>query len=239
MDVSVVVPVYGNADTLHELHQRTAGALQKAQLTFELILVDDACPRGSASVIDEIGRSDARVNAAHLGLNVGQHRALLAGLKLSTGRWAVLMDADLQDPPEAIPMLVEEGERGYPVVFAGRRGNYQSPSRMMSGRMYRTILHLSSGLPRDAGAFVAIRRDAVERLLSLRGPAPFIPAMLSCIGLPLKSVPVARARRPAGESAYSPLLRMRSARRAFAWILWRRTHAGFASEHEPSTRFVD
>src|SRR5258706_12041546 len=96
-DVSVVVPVYRNAATLDELHRRIACTLDGARLTFELILVDDGCPEGSGTVIEEIMRRDTRVRAVIKHSNRGQHRALLSGIRQSTGRWTVLMDADLQD----------------------------------------------------------------------------------------------------------------------------------------------
>jgi glycosyltransferase involved in cell wall biosynthesis len=222
IDVSVVVPVYHNAETLGDLHARVATALKEAKLTHELILVDDACTAGSARVIDDLARSDEKVRAVHLAKNSGQHRALLAGLRIAQGRWAVFMDADLQDPPEAIPTLIEEGERGNPVVFAGRRGRYESRSRMLSAKVYRTLLHFVSGLPRDAGAFIAINRETIDRLLALRGPAPFIPTMIWCTGMPLTSIPIERSLRPRGASSYSSFRRLGSARRAFAWILWKR-----------------
>jgi glycosyltransferase involved in cell wall biosynthesis len=223
IDVSVVVPVFRNADTLEDLHGRVANALQAAGLKHELILVDDACTDGSARVIDDLAREDDSVRALHLAKNGGQHRALLSGLQIARGRWSVLMDADLQDPPEAIPGLIKEGERGNPVVFAGRRGKYESMTRRISARAYRTLLHFFSGLPHDAGAFVAIDRNTRDRLLALRGPAPFIPTMIWCTEAPLKSIPVERAPRATGGSAYSSLRRLRTASRAFAWIYWKRT----------------
>jgi glycosyltransferase involved in cell wall biosynthesis len=241
IDVSVVVPVYRNAETLQELYDRVHSTMQNTGLSYELILVNDACADGSARVVDDLARSHSAVRAVHLSKNGGQHRALLAGLRIARGRWAVFMDGDLQDPPEAIPSLIDEGERGNPVVFAGRRGNYESTSRMMSGKLYRGILHLASGLPRDAGAFVAVDREAIDRILSLRGPSPFIPTMIWCTGLPLRSIPVERSVRPRGKSAYSSSGRARAAAHAFAWIIWKHAHRAFqrnssASTPQPSTR---
>ena len=134
------------------------------------------------------------------------------------------MDADLQDPPEAIPLLIAEGERGHPIVFAGRRGLYESASRMFSARLYRGFLHMMSDIPRDAGAFVILHREVVEKLVALKGPEPSIVSMIWCTGFPLISVPVSRAPRATGESAYSGLKRLRSAWRALYWIFWQRAH---------------
>ena len=223
-DVSVVVPVYRNADTLRELHARLVSALEREARSFELILVDDACPARSGEIIEDIAHSDPRVRLITMQTNSGQHRAFLAGIAAASGRWTVLMDADLQDPPEAIPLLIAEGERGHPVVFAGRRGRYQSAPRMFSARLYRKLLHMMSGIPRDAGAFVILRRDVIDKLVALEGPEPFIVSMIWCTGFPLISIPVARVPRATGESAYSGLRRLRSAWRAFHWILWQKAH---------------
>jgi glycosyltransferase involved in cell wall biosynthesis len=222
-DVSVVVPVYRNADTLHELHARVATTLERAGLSFELIMVDDGCPAGSGAVMESIARGDSRVRAVTMTANSGQHRALLAGLAAATGDWAVLMDADLQDPPEAIPVLMAARERGYAVVFAGRRGKYQSSRRMLSARVYRELLHFMSGMPRDAGLFVAMQRNVVERLLSLDGPEPSIVSMIWCTDAQMTSIPIVRMPRAIGVSSYSGWKRLRAAWRAFAWIIWWQT----------------
>lgn len=236
-DVSVVVPVYRNADTLAELHRRVASTLDAGRLSFELILVNDACPEGSARVIDEIAHRDGRVRTLTMPSNRGQHRALLAGIRLSTARWTVLIDADLQDPPEAIPLLIREGERGYPVVFSERRGNYEPAFRQISGKIYRQVLHIMTGLPRGAGAFLAIRRDVVERLLLLEGPEPFIVPMVWCTGFPSSSVPVERAFRKSGSSGWSELGRLGAAWSAFSWVLWNKTRAlRTAREIRPTLR---
>ena len=222
-DVSVVVPVYRNADTLRELHARVATTLEGAGLSFELIMVDDACPAGSGAVMKEIARGDNRVRVVTMAANGGQHRALLAGIAVGTGEWTVLMDGDLQDPPEAIPQLIAAGESGYAVVYAGRRGKYESSRRLFSARLYRKALHFVSGIPRDAGLFMAMRPNVVERLLSLDGPEPSINSMIWCTGLPMTSIPIVRTPRAVGVSSYSGWKRVRAAWRAFAWILWWKT----------------
>jgi polyisoprenyl-phosphate glycosyltransferase len=219
-DVSIVVPVYRNADTLRELHARVATTLEDAALSFELIMVDDACPAGSGAIMKEIARGDNRVRVVSMAANGGQHRALLAGIAVASGAWTVLMDADLQDPPEAIPRLIAAGASDYAVVYAGRRGKYESSRRLLSGRVYRRVLHVVTGIPRDAGLFVAMRRNVVERILSLDGPEPSVNSMIWCTRLPMTSVPIARAPRVFGVSSYSGWKRLRAAWRAFAWILW-------------------
>jgi polyisoprenyl-phosphate glycosyltransferase len=234
-EVSVVVPVYRNADTLPELQRRLCRVLDgvlaasesadQAARTFEIIYVDDACPGGSLPVLESLAREDHRVQVLSLAHNVGQHRAVLAGLSYARGTWTVVMDADLQDPPEAIPSLLHEGRRGSAAVFAGRRGEYESPTRLLTSRLFKWLMHLLCGLPKDAGIFVALHRSAVERVLAIAGRRPFVVAVIGCTDLQLTSLPVRRARRPYGSSTYSVLGRLRSAWRGIEWVLrwkWRR-----------------
>ncbi len=222
LEVSVVVPVYRNADTLPELHRRLCRVLESHSLSFELLFVDDACPTGSLAVLEALAQSDPRVAALALDSNVGQHRAVLAGLAQARGRWMVVLDADLQDPPEAIPGLLVKGQQGFAAVFGGRHGRYESWPRLFTSRMFKALQHLLSGVPADAGMFVALSRPMAERLLAMSGAEPSMVAMMGCTGLPLASIPVTRAARPGGASAYSFWGRVRSGWRAFAWVLaWR------------------
>jgi glycosyltransferase involved in cell wall biosynthesis len=212
------VPVYRNAETLPELNHRLRSVLEDERLSYEILFVDDACPAGSLPVLEELARGDPRVAVLALERNVGQHRAVMAGLAHARGRWTVVMDADLQDPPEAIPALLAAG-RGVAAVFGGRRGRYESPFRLLTSRLFKGLLHLICGVPADAGIFVTLNRVMVERLLAMNGPAPFVVAMIGCTGLPMTSVPVVRDPRPSGESAYSTWGRLKSAWRGVAWAL--------------------
>jgi glycosyltransferase involved in cell wall biosynthesis len=219
------VPVYRNAEMLHELYRRLLRVLEAWQLSFEVLFVDDACPAGSLTVLKGLAQRDPRVAVLALKRNVGQHRAVLAGLAHVRGEWTVVMDADLQDPPEAIPYLLAKGQEGFAAVFAGRRGRYESAFRLFTSRLFKRLLHLLCGVPADACLFVALNRPMVERLLTLGGPHPFIVAMIGCTRLPLTSIPVVRARRPSGSSAYSFWGRLRNSWRAVAWVLAWKWHA--------------
>jgi glycosyltransferase involved in cell wall biosynthesis len=225
LDVSVVVPVYRNADTLEELHARLARVLEERGFEFEVLYVDDACPLGSLDVLRGVARSDPRAAVLSLARNAGQHRAILAGLSLTRGRGTVVLDADLQDPPEAIPRLLAKLDEGYGAVFAGRRGRYESFGRLLTSRLFKRLLSRLCGAGdrmADAGVFVVLDRPTVSRLLSMENGAPFVVAMIGCAGAPLASVPVVRSPRPTGESAYSSWRRLRSGLRGVAWVIrWR------------------
>lgn len=217
--VSVVAPVYRNAPTLGELHRRVDAAVG-ARL-HELVLVDDACPEGSGAVAVELAAAYPRVRVVRLARNVGQHAAILAGLRRAAGDWAVVLDADLQDPPEAIPALLQRAAMGdVAAVFAGRHGRYQSRSRLLTSRAYKRLQARLAGVPGDAGTFVALHRSLVDELIALRGPSPSLVAMIGCLGRPLASVPIERAARVEGGSSYSHTARLVSASRALRWIVW-------------------
>ncbi len=219
VNVSVVVPVYRNVDTLSELYRRLCQTLESLVSVFEVIFVDDACPDGSMAVLESLAQNDPRVGVLVLERNVGQQRAVLAGLAHALGEWIVIMDADLQDPPEVIPALLAKGQDGFAAVFAGRRGKYESSSRLLCSRLFKGLLHLLTGVPADAGIFVAFNRLMLGRILAMGGRNPHVVAMIGCARLPLTSIPVIRAQRPSGNSAYTFKGRLKSGWRAIGWVL--------------------
>ena len=221
-NLSVVAPVYRNADTLVSLYDRLCPVLENLGVSFEIIFVNDASPDHSLAVLKPLQMKDVRVAVLNLIHNVGQHQAVLQGLAKSKGEWIVVMDADLQDPPEAIPALLTKAQEGYSAVFAGRRGKYESPSRLLTSRLFKGILHLLTGVPADAGMFLAMNRNMADRILKMEDRHPFVVAMIACARLPVTSIPVTRVQRPLGNSAYNFRSRLRRARRALIWLLrWR------------------
>lgn len=217
-EISILVPVYRNKDTLCDLYRRLRDVLDMHSLTFEMLFVDDACPEGSLAVLEELVQHDPRVAVLVLKRNMGQQRAVLVGLKHVRGESVVVMDADLQDPAEAIPWLLSKMQEGPAAVFGGRRGQYESPFRLLTSRLFKKLLHLLGGVPEDAGLFVAMNRQMVERLLAFGEPKPFVLALIGCTGLPLASIPVVRAQRPIGHSAYTFWNRLKIGCLAIAWV---------------------
>ena len=220
MTTAVVVPVHANADTLPELVRRLAAALEGRDWRVRLVV--DASPDDSAQVAERLAAADPRVGVTVLARNVGQHRALAIGLAAEpeAQTW-VCLDADLQDPPEAVPQLLDRLARGdVEAVFAGRRGSYEPVVRRLTGRLHRRVAALVTGLPPDAGAFLALRpavRDAV--LAEMAGGAPSVVLAVARAGLPVTSVPVPRARRPVGRSAWTPGARLGQSVRSLSWAL--------------------
>ena len=217
--ISVVLPVYRNEESLAELHGRLTAVL--ADEEHELVFVVDGSPDGSKEALERLARRDPSVHVLALPRNRGQQRAILDGLAAARGDAVVVMDADLQDPPEAIPAL-RAASGGFEAVFAGRRGLYESPGRLTTSRFFKRLNHLLCGVPVDAGAFVLMQRRMVDAVLGLRGPAPVLTSMIGLTGLPTASVPVERAPRARGHSAYTASGRLRAGLRGVAWgLLWR------------------
>ncbi|MGY1711175.1 glycosyltransferase [Geodermatophilus sp. SYSU D00758] len=219
-EVAVVVPVYRNETTLRPLVARLAAAL--AGREWRVRLVVDASPDGSAGVARGLAAADPRVAVTVLPVNGGQHAALARGLADEPPADArvhpawVCMDADLQDPPEAVPLLLDRlaaGDVG--AVFAGRRGAYQAPGRRLTGELHRRVAARLTGLPPDAGAFLAMGPDV--RAAVLTAGAPSVVLAVAAARRPVASVPVVRDRRPEGRSAWTARARLAQSARSLAW----------------------
>jgi hypothetical protein len=227
--VVLVSPVYGNEATLPALAQRIAAALPDRR--WRLRLVIDASPDASLAVARAMTAADDRIAVTALTRNVGQHQALLRGLAAEAAACAwVCLDADLQDPPEAVPGLLHrlaDGDAG--AVFAGRRGRYESVGRRATGAVHRAALATLMGLPPDAGAFVAMARPARDAVVRLG--APSIVAAIGAARVPAVSVPVARSARSSGSSGWRSRDRLRQSARTLAWATRMRCHPGRAGSH--------
>jgi glycosyltransferase involved in cell wall biosynthesis len=185
------------------LQERRLGeTLAGTGASFEIIFVDDHSPDGSWTVIEEIAAAGGgRTRGLRLAQNVGQHMAVLTGLSEARGTRCVVLDADLQDPPEAIPDLLGPEFHDYGAVFAGRRGDYAPPGRLFTSALYRRLLSRVSGVPLDAGMFFAIAQEDVRRLLDLRISKASLVAMIGLSGIRSTSLPVRRSVRNSGRSA--------------------------------------
>ncbi|MGC8916474.1 MAG: glycosyltransferase [Thermoanaerobaculum sp.] len=242
IELSVVIPVYRNRETVGELYQRLAQVLEKLVSSWELVFVNDGCPAGSGEVLHAVSEKDPRVRVVDLHCNQGQLFAVREGLKRCRGQWVVVMDADLQDLPEAIPLLWQarkaSGERN--VVFGSRKGRYQGSLRMLWSRAFKMVLWGITGLPPSAGSFCLLPGEVGRTLVTLDVPVPHVGTMVAALGIPFTMVSVVRAKRPLGRSAYSFWRRCRLAlgvlRTALVVRRWRQSapwklrEARYASE---------
>lgn len=213
-ETGVVTAVYGNESCLEELQARLAQVLDSVGGDWEVVYVVDHSPDQSLALLQRMAAVDTRIRVLELPNNQGQHRALVAGLRASRAERLVLMDADLQDPPEAIPSLLAALEGGIQVVFAGRSGRFQSRGRHRSSRLFRILMEWIAGLPRNAGVFSALRREAALRLVDGPFRNPYLPGLIVQLRLTWTVVPVERLPRPRGRSAFLGTMRLRLALRA-------------------------
>lgn len=204
--VSVVIPVHNNAATLPELVDRLRKAFTDSPL--QIVLVDDASRDNSVEVIAQLG-----LEAVALSQQRGQNIAILAGLAVASAPLTCVLDADLQDPPEALPAMVSELKQNERlVVFSSR----DAPWRV-SSRLFRwTMRTLFPSLPKAAGLCFALGPTARQQLLDTAREGDYLIAIIGALELPTLSVFVQRGIRPAGRSAYAGNKRLAYALRMLA-----------------------
>lgn len=205
LEISVVVPVYKCAECLHHLHRRLAAALAQVPGDHEIVLVDDRSPDESWGILRELAEEDPSIRVVRLSRNFGQHAAITAGIEFARGRWIVVMDCDLQDPPEEIPRLYAQAREGVEIVYARRTGRRGPWFRRTASRMYFRILNASLGTNFDPnyGNFTIISRKVRDAFLRFRDKDRHYLMILRWLGYDHASIDVAHADRYAGESAYT------------------------------------
>jgi glycosyltransferase involved in cell wall biosynthesis len=202
--ISVVAPVYNEVESLPEFHRRLTAVL--AGRRYELVLVNDGSTDGSAELLERLAAEDPAVRPVHLSRNFGHQAAVTAGLEAARGAAAVTIDADLQDPPEVIPRLLERWAEGADVVHGvrhERRG--ESRRRLLVIRAFYRVFNRLSGLtafPGNSGDFRLISRPALDALNRLPERNRFVRGLVSWIGFRQVSVVYERDPRFAGSSKY-------------------------------------
>ncbi|TAN08377.1 MAG: glycosyltransferase [Rhodanobacteraceae bacterium] len=204
--LAVVVPAYNEAAVLAEFHRRLRATLDALGLPHRVLYVDDGSRDGTWSVIESLLAGDAAVGALRLSRNFGKEAALTAGLDHCDADAVVVIDADLQDPPELIPQLVAAWREGYDVVYATRdgRAGESGLKRFTSAAFYRAMERLSATpIPRDTGDFRLLSRRAVLALRQLRERQRFMKGLFAWIGYRQTAVHFRRDARAAGGSKWS------------------------------------
>ena len=204
VEISVVVPVYGCDGCIEALYARLKESLAGLGPS-ELIFVDDRSPDGSWPILTRLAERDPAVRAFRLSRNFGQHAAITAGLAQSRGRFTVVMDCDLQEPPEAIPELHAKALEGYEIVHTRRARRGQSLLRRVAGRTYfrlrNVVLDTDSGT--DHGTLSMLSRKVVDAFLSLRDKDREYLAVLDWLGYRHATVEFDHAPRHHGRSSYT------------------------------------
>jgi glycosyltransferase involved in cell wall biosynthesis len=205
VELSVVVPVYGCRDCLTALYERLTASVGGVAPSYELVFVDDRSPDGAWDRLVELAETDDRVSAFRLSRNFGQHLAITAGLEQSRGRWTVVMDCDLQEPPELIPSLYAKAQEGFEIVHTTRRGRREGWLRRQAGRLYLRLRNFVLGTDVDTehGTLSILSRKAVEAFLSVRDREREYLLVLYWLGFDHATVAFDHAERHAGRSSYT------------------------------------
>lgn len=203
--ISVVIPVFRSVESLMELARRLTDSLETITSNFEVILVNDGSPDNSWEIISRISKSDRRFVGLRLSRNFGQHPAITAGLKYSSGESVVVMDCDLQDKPEEIPRLYEMAQQGYEQVVAVRSDRQDSWHKRISARIYVGILSYLSGrrINPAIGNFGIYHRCVIDVITSLKEQGRTFGLLALWAGFRRIELEVEHAERPYGESSYS------------------------------------
>src|SRR2546421_7892010 len=202
--LSVVAPVYNEEGTIEEFCGRVRAALEG--LNFELVLVDDGSTDSSATILERLAESDPRVRLVYLSRNFGHQTALTAGLDHARGDAVVMLDADLQDPPELIPRMLDHWRAGCDVVYAVREEREgESRFKLATARwFYKLFDKLAQvNLEHNSGDFRLLDRRPLDALLSMRERNRFLRGMTVWVGYTQAAVPYHRDPRYAGETKYT------------------------------------
>jgi glycosyltransferase involved in cell wall biosynthesis len=208
--LSVVVPCYNEQESIHACHEKLTEVLSALKESYEIVYVDDGSHDQTAALLEQIHARDSHVVVVRLSRNFGHQPAVTAGLSASLGQALVIIDADLQDPPELIPEMVALWRSGYKVVYGIRRTrDGETPFKLWTAKaFYRVINSLSDvDIPIDTGDFRLIDRVVVDVFLQMPERHRLLRGMWSWIGFSQVGLPYQRAQRFAGETKY-PLRKM-------------------------------
>jgi dolichol-phosphate mannosyltransferase len=215
--LDAVVPIYNEFEILPELHRRLRDVLEELPNEWRILYVNDGSRDGSDALLDAYADEDPRIGVVHLARNFGQQAAIAAGLAETDADAVVLLDGDLQDPPEVIPELVERWKEGHDVVYAIKRKRKEAlPKRALFSLFYLILGKLSDlDIPANAGNFSLMDRRVVEAINSMPEHNRYVSGLRAYVGGSQTGVEFEREARYAGEPRQSPLKLFRMAVDAF------------------------
>ena len=207
---SIGAPVFNEAETLPHFCQRIVSVMEQVGEPFEIVLIDDGSTDGSRDELRALHLGDDRVRVVSFSRNFGHQMAISAGLDYARGRAVIILDSDLQDPPEVIPRLIERWRAGAEVVYA-RRAERDGETRfklVTASLFYRLIRRITSvNIPQDTGDFRLLDRSVVDTLVTMREQHRFMRGLSAWVGFRQEAVPYHRQERYAGATKY-PLHKM-------------------------------
>lgn len=207
--LSIVSPVYRAEKMVHMLVERIVKSVTTITEDFEIILVNDASPDASWSVIEHECAQDKRVKGVNLSRNFGQHYAITAGLHYAKGEWVVVMDCDLQDRPEEIPALYQKAQEGYDIVYARRKQRQDKWLKRMTSRAFNAVLNRLSGLnkDKDVANFGIYHQRVIKEYNKIPEQSRSFGSLILYLGFRTAIIDVQHAEREEGTSSYT-LVRM-------------------------------
>ncbi len=204
--LSVVVPVYNEKEVLVDFHERITHVLDNLSLAAEIIYVNDGSQDDTLSILNKIREQDVRVAIVDLSRNFGKEIAMTAGLHKADGDAVIVIDADLQDPPELIPKLIDEWQNGYDVIYAKRaKREGESAFKKLTAHLFYRLMGMIGQIkiPEDTGDYRLLSRRAVDALNTLGEHHRFMKGLFTWIGYRQKAVMYDRDPRHAGESKWN------------------------------------
>ena len=205
---SIILPVFNEQDNLLKLHQRLTGAIDSITTDYEMIFIDDCSNDNSYEILKALNEQDLRVKIIKFTKNCGHQIAITCGLDFAEGDAAIIMDADLQDPPEVIPKFIEKHEQGYEIVYAIREKRegetfFKKVTAFFFYRIMKVFTNIE--MPLDAGDFRLIDRKVIDSLKSMQERNKFLRGLIVWTGYSQIGVPFRRDARNAGTTKYTTL----------------------------------
>lgn len=209
--VSIVIPMYYEEEIAQECYKRVVNNLKKLQeYEYEIIFVNDGSKDKTLAILEEIAKIDKQVKIISFSRNFGHQCAVTAGLKYVTGDAIVIMDADLQDPPELIPDMLKLWEEGNEIIYGKRKTRKgESKFKLLTAKLFYSTLNALSDveIPKDTGDFRLVDRKVVEVINELPEHNKFLRGLFSWVGFEQKEIVYERKERIAGKTKY-PLKKM-------------------------------
>jgi glycosyltransferase involved in cell wall biosynthesis len=204
-EISVVIPLFNEEENVRELYRRLIAALESFGATFELVFVNDGSSDKTPVILNELHHKDPRLTAIHLSRNFGHQPAVSAGLDHASGKAVIIMDGDLQDPPEVLDKFIELWRNGYEVVYAVRTKRKENLFKRFGYFMFYRLLRAISDIeiPLDSGDFCLMDRKVVDALKSLPEQMRFIRGLRTFVGFRQTGLQYERAAREAGKPKYT------------------------------------
>ncbi len=204
-EVSIVIPVYEEEQNLPLLYERLTRVMHETEPDYEVVLVDDGSRDRSVEIMHGLASHDSRVVVVELSRNFGHQVAISAGLDYARGDGVIIMDADLQDPPEVLPQFIAKWREGHAVVYAIREQRKEGwLKRLLYSLFYRALQRIANiDIPLDAGDFCIMDRRVVETLNGMPERNRFVRGIRSWVGLDQVGLAYERQARYAGRAKYS------------------------------------